>query len=231
MAWFLLFLLLLLLLFFYLFYLDNPSYFNFSSDDHTKFRDFLSTRRWSDNIKNTNYTLPNNSTSVRRGSSIIQSRRNFRSLKRATSEDTHLLILGKPRPSDLPPVVYMNKHERQNSAGNVNSNDLLHQDMMHCSGMVDEDDDKDVFLSSNRNVQYYNTATLPVNRMLGSGRRRHSIGSFLHRDRSVENDTKSNEISTRRKFKRISIDKGMFSLIFFKLCYIIFLLGKFKLFF
>lgn len=135
---------------------------------------------------------------------------------RANSEDTQLLVLGKPRPSDLAPSVYLNRQQRHRSTGNVAaSNDLLHQDMVHCGGMAD--DDGDVFLSDNANVQYYNTSTLPMKRILTSSRRRHSIGSFLNRDRSFTSsigDTDARgESSFRRRFKRITADKGRFRVV------------------
>lgn len=148
--------------------------------------------------------------SGRRVSAPSQNRRNFRSLKRTNSEDTHLLVLGKPRPTDLPPLVYTSQHQRHSSTGNVNS-DLLHQDMVHC---VADKDDSDVFLNTNRNGDYYNTGILAKNRIPPSGRRRHSIGSFLNRDRSFNsplgNEQKPKEVSVRRKFKRINFDKGKF---------------------
>ncbi|KAK7603249.1 hypothetical protein V9T40_003248 [Parthenolecanium corni] len=160
--------------------IDNPSYFALSSEAQKKFCHFLSLRRWSDQGRNS-ATLPND-VSGRRVSAPSQNRRNFRSLKRTNSEDTHLLVLGKPRPTDLPPLVYTSQHQRHGSAGNVNSNDLLHHDMVHC--VADNKDDSDVFLSANRNGEYYNTTILAKNRIPPSGRRRHSIGSFLNRDRS-----------------------------------------------
>ncbi len=191
-------------------FVDNPSYFTLPSDFPARFRNVLSLRKWSEGTQQSSQTLP--SSSVRRGSLTPQARRNFRSLKRTNSADTHLLILGKPRPSDLPPTY--TSHPRRSSVGNVNSNDLLHQDMVHCGGLPEDSNDNDVFLSNNRNVQYYNSATLSNNRIIPSGRRRHSIGSFLQRDRPFS-DTPGNEnrtqqnVSTRRKMKRFSFEKGM----------------------
>lgn len=188
---------------------DNPSYFSLPTDAPKKFRNLLSLRKWSDPSKHPSATLP---AGQRSSFSTSQSRRNFRSLTRANSEDAHLLALGKPRPSDLPPSLRNSQRQRHSSTGNVSSNDLLHQDMVHCDG-----GDNDVFLSASRNVQYYNTATLPVNRLLTSGRR-HSIGSFLHRDRvfptGVEATARSRESSVRKKFKKNSKGKLVFHFLY-----------------
>lgn len=189
---------------------DNPSYFSLPTEAHKKSRHtFL--RKWSESKNSA--TLPANSDKKAVGGS----RRNFKSLIRANSEDTQLLVLGKPRPSDLAPSVYLNRQQRHRSTGNViGSNDLLHQDMVHCGGVAD--DDGDVFLSNNANIQYYNTSTLPVKRILTSGRRRHSIGSLLNRDRTslatnTDTDVRSRETPIRRKFKHINVDKGRFKIV------------------
>lgn len=116
--------------------------------------------------------------------------------------------MGKPRPSDLAPSVYNNLRQRHSSIGDVNSNDLLHQDMVHCDPA-----DNDVFVSANRNVQYNNTATLPMNRALTPGRRRHSVGSFLNRDRAFvmvtdgETRSRDRDTSMRKKFKKTNKGK------------------------
>ncbi|XP_065201891.1 phosphoinositide 3-kinase adapter protein 1-like isoform X2 [Planococcus citri] len=188
--------------------IDNPSYFSFPSEAQKKCKsNFI--RRWNENRSSA--TLPANASS-KKNTSSSGPKRNFRSLLRANSADTHLLVQGKPRPSDLAPSVYSIKHQRHRSIGNViGSNDLLHQDMVHCGGVGN--DDGDVFLSdATINSQYYNLMGSSPQRILTPGRRRHSIGSFLNRDRSFSagrNDENLNrESSIRRKFKRITIEKA-----------------------
>lgn len=193
------------------YFADNPSYFALSSEAQNKFCQLLSLRRWSDQGKMC-ATLPGDvglGLSGRRVSATWQSRRNFKSLQRTNSEDTHLLVLGKPRPTDLPPLVYTSHHQRHGSAGNVTStsDDLRHQDMVHCT--AGNKDDGHVFLGP---ADYYNGAILAKNRIPPSGKRRHSIGSFLNRDppfaASLPNESIAKEIFTRAKFKKINLDKG-----------------------
>lgn len=174
-------------------------------------------RKW--NETRTSATLPAKTT-TKKNTPSSGAKRNFRSLMRANSADTQLLVQGKPRPSDLAPSVYSIKHQRHRSVGNViGSSDLLHQDMVHCGGVGN--DDGDVFLSdtTNTNAQYYNVPGLSVQRELAPSGRRHSIGSFLNRDRSFNSndDNRTRESSCRQKFKRISIEKGEHLYLFLEL--------------
>lgn len=104
-----------------------------------------------------------------------------KTLSRSLSEDTHLLVLGKPRPTDMAPSVYsaannihhhFHHHRNARSATMprhvLSSEGLLHQDMILCgavpSSAAAENDENDVFLTNDNaskfiNHKYYNVTT------------------------------------------------------------------------
>ncbi|XP_072154437.1 uncharacterized protein stumps [Bemisia tabaci] len=142
--------------------LDNPCYFT-----HTTFKPAPKDKS----------TLPaalTNSLKKRKGCSTPslhpgdRDRRN-RSLLRslsANADDTRLLVLGNPRPSDLAPCE---SPKRGNGKG-----DFQGGDMVLCTGAAAPSEPPPPFLEPGPTPRYVNTATLPP-----PGRRRHSLTSFL----------------------------------------------------
>lgn len=136
-------------------------------------------------------------------------RLSFRNLFRSVSanadhERTQQFLKGDPRPSDVaPPSPYLphrshshSENDRRRPKRRVlkSASELLSNDMVYC-GLpgedvvdgrdVDEvDNSGEVFLGVN-DARYYNlSSTLPIG---GHERRRHSIGTFLAKERSVYN--------------------------------------------
>ncbi|KZC10757.1 Phosphoinositide 3-kinase adapter protein 1 [Dufourea novaeangliae] len=147
------------------------------------------------------------------GNNPANQRRSFRNLFRSVSanaenERTQQILKGDPRPSDVaPPSPYLphrshshseNDRRRPGRSRTVlkSASELLSNDMVYCglagdSRHHDDDDDDDdddpdsseVFIGVD-DARYYNlSSTLPVAGSAAAGRRRHSIGTFLGKDR------------------------------------------------
>ncbi|KOC60913.1 Phosphoinositide 3-kinase adapter protein 1 [Habropoda laboriosa] len=161
------------------------------------------------------------------GSSANQ-RRSFRNLFRSVSanadnERTQQFLKGDPRPSDVaPPSPYLPHRSHSHSENDrrrpvrgrtvlKSASELLSNDMVYC-GLArdgrehddddDDDDDRDsseVFVGVD-DARYYNlSSTLPAPGSAAAGRRRHSIGTFLGKDRgssSRDNVRRQAESST-----------------------------------
>ncbi|XP_043488203.1 uncharacterized protein LOC122515076 isoform X2 [Polistes fuscatus] len=134
-------------------------------------------------------------------------RRSFRNLFRSVSandhERTQQFLKGDPRPSDVAPTYLPHRshshseNDRRRPARNrrvlKSASELLSNDMVYCglSGDAndhDDDDDEDsaeeVFLGVD-DAKYYNlSSTLPSPGSAASGQRRHSVGTFLGKDRN-----------------------------------------------
>ncbi|PSN40936.1 hypothetical protein C0J52_16269 [Blattella germanica] len=130
-------------------------------------------------------------------------RRSFRSLLRSMSANSstnnqhhlpgvyqlqhQLLVLGEPRPSDMAPESIAHQQHRRNHSNK--SLELLSNDMVYCpvpevpaptaSEELLSASPEEVFLGNGGDARYYNL-TIPLP---GATRRRHSIGTFLHKDR------------------------------------------------
>ncbi|XP_015590355.1 uncharacterized protein LOC107265423 isoform X2 [Cephus cinctus] len=153
-------------------------------------------------------------------------RRSFRNLFRSVSansesERTQQILNGDPRPSDVaPPSPYLPHRSHSHSENDrrrpgrrkvlKSASELLSNDMVYCGlpgedpGATADDDSEsnepnEVFLGVD-DARYYNlSATLPSGATPGSaaaGRRRHSIGTFLGKDRSL---TRSQGASADKK--------------------------------
>ncbi|XP_076618941.1 DBB domain-containing protein stumps isoform X1 [Colletes latitarsis] len=144
-------------------------------------------------------------------------RRSFRNLFRSVSanaehERTQQFLKGDPRPSDVaPPSPYLPHRSHSHSENDrrrpgrsravlKSASELLSNDMVYCglsrdSHRHDDDDDDDddpdsseVFIGVD-DARYYNlSATLPAAGSAAAGRRRHSIGTFLGKDRGSAKD-------------------------------------------
>ncbi|CAL7952184.1 unnamed protein product [Xylocopa violacea] len=152
-------------------------------------------------------------------SGTANQRRSFRNLFRSVSanadnERTQQFLKGDPRPSDVaPPSPYLPHRSHSHSendrrrpgrsrAALKSASELLSNDMVYC-GLArdnhdqddddDDDDDRDsseVFVGVD-DARYYNlSSTLPAPGSAAAGRRRHSIGTFLGKDRA--SSTKDN---------------------------------------
>nr|XP_033332433.1 uncharacterized protein LOC117223941 isoform X2 [Megalopta genalis] len=141
-------------------------------------------------------------------------RRSFRNLFRSVSanadnERTQQFLKGDPRPSDVaPPSPYLPHRSHSHSENDrrrpgrsravlKSASELLSNDMVYC-GLArdnhrhndddDDDDDPDsseVFIGVD-DARYYNlSSTLPAPGSAAAGRRRHSIGTFLGKDRGA----------------------------------------------
>ncbi|XP_076642587.1 DBB domain-containing protein stumps isoform X2 [Halictus rubicundus] len=141
-------------------------------------------------------------------------RRSFRNLFRSVSanadnERTQQFLKGDPRPSDVaPPSPYLPHRSHSHSENDrrrpgrsravlKSASELLSNDMVYCglardSHRHDDDDDDDddpdsseVFIGVD-DARYYNlSSTLPAPGSAAAGRRRHSIGTFLGKDRGA----------------------------------------------
>ncbi|KAF7411823.1 hypothetical protein HZH66_000719 [Vespula vulgaris] len=159
--------------------------------------------------------VPMLSRSTGNGTTTINQRRSFRNLFRSVSandhERTQQFLKGDPRPSDVaPPSPYLphrshshSENDRRRPARDrrvlKSASELLSNDMVYCglSGDTndhdddddDDDDDQDsteeVFLGVD-DARYYNlSSTLPSPGSAASGQRRHSVGTFLGKDRNT----------------------------------------------
>ncbi|KAL2740334.1 phosphoinositide 3-kinase adapter protein 1-like isoform X1 [Vespula squamosa] len=159
--------------------------------------------------------VPMLSRSTGNGTTTINQRRSFRNLFRSVSandhERTQQFLKGDPRPSDVaPPSPYLphrshshSENDRRRPARDrrvlKSASELLSNDMVYCglSGDAndhdddddDDDDDQDsteeVFLGVD-DARYYNlSSTLPSPGSAASGQRRHSVGTFLGKDRNT----------------------------------------------
>ncbi|XP_076237197.1 DBB domain-containing protein stumps isoform X2 [Calliopsis andreniformis] len=146
------------------------------------------------------------------GGTTVSQRRSFRNLFRSVSanadhERTQQFLKGDPRPSDVaPPSPYLPHRSHSHSENDrrrpgrrtvlKSASELLSNDMVYCGlardghNRDDDDDDDDdpdsseVFVGVD-DARYYNlSSTLPTPGSASSGRRRHSIGTFLGKDRS-----------------------------------------------
>ncbi|XP_076662870.1 DBB domain-containing protein stumps isoform X3 [Andrena cerasifolii] len=136
-------------------------------------------------------------------------RRSFRNLFRSVSanaehERTQQILKGDPRPSDVaPPSPYLPHRSHSHSENDrrrpgrrtalKSASELLSNDMVYC-GLArdghdhnddddDDDDSSEVFVGVD-DARYYNlSSTLPAAGSAAAGRRRHSIGTFLGKDR------------------------------------------------
>ncbi|XP_075215961.1 DBB domain-containing protein stumps isoform X2 [Lycorma delicatula] len=149
--------------------LDNPSYFTVPGATHQSKFSLLRRRGMgaasSSTISLSSHISPTN-TSV---STKVPHRRSFRSLLRSmssNSDSAQLLVLGNPRPSDLAPG------HRSRRRASSSASELLSKEV----SSHDDDDDGEVFLAPGGDVRYYNL-TAPRST---AGKRRHSIGTFLH---------------------------------------------------
>ncbi|KAK2582091.1 hypothetical protein KPH14_002793 [Odynerus spinipes] len=131
-------------------------------------------------------------------SGAINQRRSFRNLFRSVSandhERTQQFLKGDPRPSDVaPPSPYLPHRSHSHSENDrrrpargrrvlKSASELLSNDMVYCglsgdaNGHDDDDDDDDDDRDSTEEVFLGSAA---------SGRRRHSIGTFLGKDRNA----------------------------------------------
>ncbi|XP_054001924.1 uncharacterized protein LOC128888813 isoform X2 [Hylaeus anthracinus] len=153
------------------------------------------------------------------GPSSSNQRRSFRNLFRSVSanaenERTQQFLKGDPRPSDVaPPSPYLPHRSHSHSENDrrrpgrsravlKSASELLSNDMVYCGlsrdshrhdNNDDDDDDPDsseVFIGVD-DARYYNlSATLPAAGSAAAGQRRHSIGTFLGKDRG--SSTKDN---------------------------------------
>ncbi|KAF7418127.1 hypothetical protein HZH68_000780 [Vespula germanica] len=159
--------------------------------------------------------VPMLSRSTGNGTTTINQRRSFRNLFRSVSandhERTQQFLKGDPRPSDVaPPSPYLPHRSHSHSENDrrrptrdrrvlKSASELLSNDMVYCglSGDTndhdddddDDDDDQDsteeVFLGVD-DARYYNlSSTLPSPGSAASGQRRHSVGTFLGKDRNT----------------------------------------------
>nr|XP_012151400.1 PREDICTED: phosphoinositide 3-kinase adapter protein 1 isoform X2 [Megachile rotundata] len=139
----------------------------------------------------------------------------FRSVSaNADNERTQQFLKGDPRPSDVaPPSPYLPHRSHSHSENDrrrpgrsravlKSASELLSNDMVYCGlardshdQNVDDDDDDDDDQDSSEvfvgveDARYYNlSATLPAAGSAAAGRRRHSIGTFLGKDRSTTKD-------------------------------------------
>ncbi|KOX71496.1 hypothetical protein WN51_03803 [Melipona quadrifasciata] len=152
----------------------------------------------------------------------VNQRRSFRNLFRSVSanadnERTQQFLKGDPRPSDVaPPSPYLprshshsendKRHPGRSRAVLKSASELLSNDMVYCGLARDnhdrhdddgDDDDRDsneVFVGVD-DARYYNlSSTLPAAGSATAGRRRHSISTFIGKDRGPS----SKDISKRQ---------------------------------
>lgn len=118
----------------------------------------------------------------------------MRALLRSVSSNSadsnqELLVLGEPRLSDMAPEIVMKTVKGEPRRSNsLKTKSEMHNGMKYSAIPTDDPmidtDDEEVFLT-NETAKYYNTSAI-------NGKRRHSIGTFMARDRnSVASSSKS----------------------------------------
>lgn len=182
---------------------DNPSYFTFANGSATPTEALFLLRKTSGmgNVESVSSTSENSldqqHTPPRSANQTNRSLRSFlRSMSlNSTSSNQELLIMGEPRLLDIAPDLASKlpiSRESPRSSSHLQGADMMYFPLPQsedAAAAQDVSGDEEVFVSEGA-VKYYNFAASAPD----AQQRRHSIGSFLTRDRTVSFNSSSKSV-------------------------------------
>lgn len=178
---------------------DNPSYFTVEGQQGNFASGMGNVPRGIDSFLNASDFTTNNQIGCHAMRALLRS-----VSTNSADSNQELLVLGEPRLSDMAPEVVMKTVKAEPRRSNsLKTKSEMHNGIKYSAIPTDDPmidtDDEEVFLT-NETAKYYNTSVI-------NDRRRHSIGTFMTRDRSsVASSSKSFKDDRNQTFGSDVID-------------------------